>query len=728
MKLRRAILASIVIGGFLLLILGVLGVFSRTPKPAPDTSSAERAVSDTAPLNIQIWVAGFEMKGEGWSLNAAEARTSVSEDVDLKKPVLHFTRTRGEETEQIEISSDEGTYAKEPEQRISMSGNVKVTWQGPNEAVLTAESLEIKPEAGYGRSDGAVTLSVVLEEGPQKAGGKGVEILLEDRVVTIEKDVRLELTGRRIFPEGGEETTPPPILVTCDGPVRADGYRRSIEFKNKVTLQQGENLLQTGDLTVELAPDTPELERFVAEGDVRIQAQGAVGQAERLLRTALDDQIILEGHPAVIQQGGGRITAERLEMALADGAIIVPSEGALGFESPEGSEGPPVSVSWSRMLRFNTKEHQALFDGDVRFDRGEQSIRCRRLAVKLDSENREILECRADDDVGLTAQISGRSVTASGESLLYNPANGGISLIGNGAVDLDEGTISGERIEFDQANSLVSVRGAGRLKGAAAAEAERQPFEVAWTGGMVFKTDSRESVFERGVSLDHSGQTLKADRVVGTVDEGGALQGFKATGSVQLVKEATEGDAGRSMFADNVEGEMGAGGVLENLVAKGNARVEERGADNSTRNLQADRIEAEVSDANVLNSMDAEGNVVMVLTDSTKGLDYVMRSENAQARVGPDNRITEFVATGQKVTVQQADQIAEGTRLVWNLEENNGILFGSPVVFSQGRNRLIGDRIEFQGAEGSIRVTSETGRVEATLTRNSKGKSSGWPF
>lgn len=319
------------------------------------------------------------------------------------------------------------------------------------------------------------------------------------------------------------------------------------------------------------------------------------------------------------------------------------------------------------------------------------------------------LECSADDNVVMAAQVGGRSVTVSGDSLLYNPAESGIALIGHAVVNQEEVAISGERIDFDHANALVTVRGAGKLDGTSAPGSERPPFNVAWTGGMTFKTDTRESAFEQDVKLDYGGRILTADRMVGTVDENGALQGFTATGNVRLLEEDPESGETRSLSADSVQGKMGTGRVLENPIAEGNAPMPEPEVGNSTKVVS------------VLESLVAKGHVV--LTVNSEGWNTTMCADDLNARVDAENTISEFEATGRRVKVEQSEGVAEGKRLVWNLKENKGVLFGSPVVFSQDRNRLIGDRIEFSRGEGNIRVISDTGRVEGILIRDTKSKS-----
>lgn len=719
MKLRRAIPAIIVLAGILMLLLGILGVFSSSPrlKPSPATEG-----SDTGSLGTQMQIVsrGFRVEDEGWSLYADEARTAAGEDLELVGPLLHFTQPGKEGADEVEVSADRGKYVKQPEQRVSMSGNVRVQAKGNTDALLKAESLEVEPESNSGRSDGMVAIEYAMEEGIQKAQGRGVEFKFEDRVVVIQNDIRMEIVGHSMLPDSSESGATPITLLTCDGPARADGFKRSVEFRNNVVLRQGDNSLRSDLLTVEMAADTQALERFVAEGNIQIQAQGAEGNAEKLSRTAMDDLIVLEGSPASLKQGGGRIQAYRIEMALTDSAILVPGEGSLEFAS-ENPEEPPVNISWNRMLRFSSEKHEALFSGDVRFVRGEQSIDCQRLVVKLDSENKGIVQCRADDDVRLAARVGERVADASGDSLIYDPS-GRIALVGHAEVNLTEGKITGDRIEFDQPNQSIRVIGAGKLEGKPAT-AETQAISASWSGGMSFASASRVFTFERDVLLDSGGRILRAGRVVGTMNEDKVLTGFSAFDDVDLREKLPDG-AERLMSAAEINTEMGEDGKPKTMIAMGNARIEQRPLEGKPMSLEADMIRAAMRE-NSLEKLNADGNVVV--TGSQEGSDYVMHADALQAEVDTDGVISEFEATGRRVTIQQSEGLAEGSRLVWNLKENTGTLFGSPVVFSQGRNRLIGDRIEFLRDNGSIRVTSDTGRVEATIIRSGVGNMQ-WPF
>ncbi len=71
--------------------------------------------------------------------------------------------------------------------------------------------------------------------------------------------------------------------------------------------------------------------------------------------------------------------------------------------------------------------------------------------------------------------------------------------------------------------------------------------------------------------------------------------------------------------------------------------------------------------------------------------------------------------------MEESDWVATGTRLLWTLRDNTGVLSGYPVVFRQGANRLFGDRVEFARDEGRIRVTSKR-RVEASLQPSGGGR------
>ena len=230
--------------------------------------------------------------------------------------------------------------------------------------------------------------------------------------------MELSGAGSGIFPQAtpaakAASAEGPVTKIECRGPATADGFKRTVDLKGDVHVRQGENTLRADHVEVQFAENSRAPERFVAEGAVTFKAADAEGSCDRLERSALEDQLLLDGQPARVHRGPNEIEAARIELSGQKGVIVVPVPGNLRLAAEPAQAGKaaqpaePIDVKWSRTLRLDPDEHRALFLGDVRFARGDQTIECQTLSVKLDPENRQILECKADTDVRVAAKLQG---------------------------------------------------------------------------------------------------------------------------------------------------------------------------------------------------------------------------------------------------------------------------------------------------------------------------------
>ena len=132
-----------------------------------------------------------------------------------------------------------------------------------------------------------------------------------------------------------------------------------------------------------------------------------------------------------------------------------------------------------------------------------------------------------------------------------------------------------------------------------------------------------------------------------------------------------------------------------------------------SRTLRSENLNARVGPDNALQGFEAIGSVVMTETDPEADTSRTLRADRVNSKIGADSSLEQFNAFGN-VIFEQDDTVARGDRLLWDVKGDVGTLTGAPVQLEMGRNHLTGDKIEFAQRGGRIRITSKT-RVEATL-------------
>ncbi len=735
MKLRRALLAFVVLAGFLVLLLGVTGILSPKKQEPVVSKAGNEGGRGTETID------DFEIRGDAWLLEADQARPKEGGGYELVKPLLELKQTVAAGEEHLTVQASEGTLQVEPAKHVQMSGGVHMEFVGAEKITLTTPSVEVEPDEATGRTADEVEMIVEAQEGRQHIWGKGAEFISKQRLIVVSENVRMELSGAgsSTFPEAaapaqaGKPATQPAgkpaegqvTKIECRGPATADGFKRTADLKGDVHVRQGENTLRADHVEVQFAEHSRTPERFVAEGAVTFNAAGADGSCDRLERSALEDQLLLDGQPARVHRGPNEIEATRIELSGRDGVITVPVPGTLRLAAEEpGRPAEPIDVKWSRTLRLDPDAHRALFLGDVRFARGDQTIECQTLSVDLDPENRQILECRADTDVRMAAKLQGapagkpESVNAQARELVYDPQKDSLVLSGGAVLQQAQGTILGERIEVHPAKAEITVAGPGTLEGRT--EKNSEGFSISWERQMQFSRATQSAVFQGGVGMKYLADVLHAESLTAQLSEN-ALKGFQASGGVDMAEKA-----GRTLKADSLSAEIGPDRQLQGLDAVGHVVIrEEVPAEHLTRTLTADRVISATDEKTKLQGYRAIGHAALREDAGTAGV-RTMRAQQMTAKVGAENQLEAFDAVGRPVTVEEEGRVARGDRLTWDAQRDSGTLFGSPAELRMGLSRLFGDRLEFAPKHGAITVISNR-RVEATVTGGAPGSTNPLP-
>ena len=329
----------------------------------------------------------FPTRRSAWLLKADQARPKEGGGYELIKPSLEVKQAGAAGEERLTVQASKGELQSATENRVRMSGGVRIEFIGAEKVVLTAPSAEVELDQATGRTADEVEMVVDAKEGRQRIWGKGAEFISKQRRIVIFENIRMELSGAGsgIFPQAAGSprdggTAEAVTKIECRGPATADGFKRTVELIGDVRVHQGENALRADRVEVQFAENSRTPERFAAEGAVTFKVSGADGACDRLAHNAVEDQFLLEGKPARVTRGANEIEATRIELSGQKGVIVVPVPGSLKLAAEEAVRpAEALAVKWSRMLRLDPNEHRALFLGDVHFARGDDTIECQTL-------------------------------------------------------------------------------------------------------------------------------------------------------------------------------------------------------------------------------------------------------------------------------------------------------------------------------------------------------------
>ena len=711
MKRRRIIWGAVAIGGTVVIILAMAGVFApEAPKEPPKERVPDPGpVADDKATGV---VKDFRMTGPEWSLNAPEAVQEADGSTRLKEPTFSVTRAMDKGEQRIVVNAREGRMINQPQERRELSGGVKVDFSGVYNGSLTTQSMTVDPTLGTGRTPDRMEMVLNTDNGRHVLTGEGVELDQKQRTVKVAKNVTAVIAAPMVIISSGAPKTepppkPPPVEITCDGPASADGFERAVHLQKTVAMRQGKDELHADKVNLFFAQTKSdgkpqgeslegdvELERFEAEGNVRFKTTVVEGSGTRLVRTRINEQALLEGAPAVVRQGGSRIEAGRIDMDTAKVQVDVPMKGAL-YVVQEGEKPEKMEITWSRQLHFDPSTHEVVFRGDVVLLREGMRTECQTLYARLDAENRRLVSCRAEGDVRLSGTVAAEKgrpaepVSARGREMTYDAQKDTLRLNGDAFARRGAQEAKGNDIEFGMKDASLRVAGAGTLKARPDGADAKQEIDAAWSGDMQYSRAARKSVLRRDVSISYGTQKLKADEATVRLTEDGRAEGFDATGKVEVaeegrvlradrltaalaadnsLKDATatghvalleRGGAqagGRTITADTVKASAGPDRKLRDFDATGHVIVDEGATGNTApRRLQADRVIAASGPDGAIQSVDATGRVVMTEAQTANSGARVLKADRVVAKVGAGQSLQEFDATGHVVVETDGD-------------------------------------------------------------------------
>ena len=354
-----------------------------TQQPARNTITAGHFEADFNPDNRLRSVIGspdsrIVSETPGQPKRTASARELTAEfrpdgqiaSADLNR---NFHYEEGQRT----ATADRAHYAVETE-TYSLAGNPRVQEGG---IVLSADTLELnrktgsaagrgnvkttyndlKPRPGGGMLASSAPIHVTgssvtasraattakytaarLWQGPNIVEAPSLTFNKADRSLLAQGNPAARVTSVFLQSENNGKATP--VTVAADRLTYVDAERKAA-FSGKVEVHAGDAVMNANTAQVLLRPTggqpgaaSGQLDRIVAEGDIRIQERDRKGQGSRLVYVAQEQKFVLtgtEGHlPSIFDAEHGQISGNSLTFFTQGDRVLVGS----GDSAPAGSQ------------------------------------------------------------------------------------------------------------------------------------------------------------------------------------------------------------------------------------------------------------------------------------------------------------------------------------------------------------------------------------------------------
>ena len=242
-------------------------------KIAEDASSSE-------PGGLEQNVMSFSIEGRSpkgarqWHLNGDSAQI-VGEDIYLDK----LSAVAYGDESVINLSSDSGVYRRAAGE-VELIGNVRVfsgteftlvtdkaRWSQENKEIFTDETVNISREG-------------------MSAIGKGGRANSDEKWARLNRDVHVSIE--------------PNTKIRSDGPLEVRYEDNVAVFRDNVVVDDAEGRLVADILTVEFDPETKQLSRVTAEGNVKVKKGNNYTLSEKAVYTDGTKSAELFGRPRII--------------------------------------------------------------------------------------------------------------------------------------------------------------------------------------------------------------------------------------------------------------------------------------------------------------------------------------------------------------------------------------------------------------------------------------------
>lgn len=138
------------------------------------------------------------------------------------------------------------------------------------------------------------------------------------------------------------KTSTSPVKITSDQ-MEADKKKGTVVFKGNVVIRQEEGIIMSELLTV-YYNEQNEMEKIIAEGDVRINQNDRVGTCQLATYRLEDKSIVMEGDPR-IWRGGDVVEGEIITVFMDNDRMIVEGGARAVIHKNGDNKGSPAPAA-----------------------------------------------------------------------------------------------------------------------------------------------------------------------------------------------------------------------------------------------------------------------------------------------------------------------------------------------------------------------------------------------
>lgn len=274
-------------------ILILFGIFFCGVSFCAQASVSSGAPAPSEPQEMHDFsISGYGARGEKtWEVEGA-SMDMVGNDVNISDITAHLYGDK----ENMILTADEGRFDRQSGV-VRLDKNVRaVTDTG---AKLATDSLDWSQKEQVVTTDKEVNIT----KENMTATAKGMSARPDLKIAKFEKDVKLTVDsqgpGKKDQPEPAAQNGR--MTITCDGPMELDYNKQYATFEKNVRVEGDaeQGTMISDKMTITFNQDSKQIEKMVAEGNVKIIKGENVSESEGAIFTASDKKLVLTGRPKI---------------------------------------------------------------------------------------------------------------------------------------------------------------------------------------------------------------------------------------------------------------------------------------------------------------------------------------------------------------------------------------------------------------------------------------------
>lgn len=263
--------------------------FSSVTLAAANSSVAAAGGSEPSQM-LDFSLSGYGSNGDKtWEVEGASM-----DMLDNEIAISDITAKLYGAQENMVLTADNGRFDKDSGV-VHLKDNVKaVTDSG---AQMLSDTLD------WSQKEQSITTKdqVNVIKGNMSAQGTGIHAKPDLKVATFKKDVVVTINSDKKS-SGSDETGDSKIVITCDGTMEMDYEKQIAVFQDNVKVEgdASQGTMFADKMTATFQQAAKQIDKIVAEGNVRIVRGENVSTSDSAVFTAKDRKMILTGRPKLV--------------------------------------------------------------------------------------------------------------------------------------------------------------------------------------------------------------------------------------------------------------------------------------------------------------------------------------------------------------------------------------------------------------------------------------------